>query len=319
MEEERTQSGAVLEGSRVVGLEGGFLAAVEADAEGDGRVGARGGAEVEGGAARCSRGGVVRRGVVGRSSGVSGGGSCCCVTGTCCRGGPAAARIGARVRGCSCRRSSGSGTVVGSCAASISTGTSVRTSSTSATSCSGDLVSSSIVLDEVLREDAALSVVGVVARVALRRRVSDLAGGKGATLQRVLGIAADAGDLLGQREHNGLVGSSRAVGSRVLVLADGCNLRVGRLDGRAGVGLKTDRARVALQRTVDQSGRHAGHVIGGFGVGEGLVSRGLLQTFRVGDAARALGGCSVALFDDELRPRCFDVWLTKSPNTGSLI
>ncbi len=60
------------------------------------------------------------------------------------------------------------------------------------------------------------------------------------------------------------------------MLLDGSNFWIDRLDARALVGRLTHFGSVALQRPIDESGDHALNVACCFGVGKGLVRRGLL-------------------------------------------
>lgn len=118
----------------------------------------------------------------------------------------------------------------------ITAGQSIVTTSTSPSDSSINLVSRRILNQQILRKYTTLRVVRDVARIPLGRRIADLAGRKRAALQRILGVAADSRDLLGESEDDGLVCDGGAGGGRVLVLLDGGDFRVGGWDRGAGLG-----------------------------------------------------------------------------------
>ena len=71
------------------------------------------------------------------------------------------------------------------------------------------------------------------------------------------------------------------------MLAEGSNFRIHRLDGGAESTGGTDTLRVALNGAVHESGDLAGNIACGFGVGEGLICRRLLEAGKIGHGSRA--------------------------------
>ena len=149
--------------------------------------------------------------------------------------------------------------------------------------CLGSLdLSGGRVLDDLaLGEDAAGSVVGIVAGVALAGVVTLVSGLEGAGLERVEGVSADLLNLLGESEGDSLVNLGSVGRGGVLVLLNGSNLGVDGLDALAGDGGLADLLSVALEGAVDEGSGHALDVLGGLCVGEGTVSGGLLEAVSV--------------------------------------
>lgn len=151
--------------------------------------------------------------------------------------------------GASRSRSVGSG-VGGS---SRSSGFSSGNGSTAIASYSSrDFSRGSIVDDEVLADDTADLVVGIVTGVALASVVVDISGLECARLECIKRVATDLGDLLSELKSDLLVDGSSTGGGGILVLGEGSDLRVLRLDGRAENGGEADLAGVALDGTVDE-------------------------------------------------------------------
>ena len=81
-----------------------------------------------------------------------------------------------------------------------------------------DVVSSHIIDEKILREDASNWVRCIVARVAFSRRVIGLSRSKGARLKSLLGITTDGGDLLREFKSDSLVIGSSIRRSSILML-----------------------------------------------------------------------------------------------------
>lgn len=125
--------------------------------------------------------------------------------------------------------------------------------------------------------DAAIVISVIIAGVTLGSWVANLAWCKGASLVGKGRVTADGGDLGGELLSNLLVQGSSSVGSGVLVLLEGSDLRVHGLDRSAGDRLQSDGSSVAFQGAVDESEGHAFYISGCLGIGESLVSSGLLE------------------------------------------
>lgn len=125
--------------------------------------------------------------------------------------------------------------------------------------------------------DAAIVISVIIAGVTLGSWVANLAWCKGASLVGKGRVTANGGDLGGELLSNLLVQGSSSVGSGVLVLLEGSDLRVHGLDRSAGDRLQSDGSSVAFQGAVDESEGHAFYISGCLGIGESLVSSGLLE------------------------------------------
>ncbi|CAG1999802.1 unnamed protein product [Fusarium graminearum] len=108
----------------------------------------------------------------------------------------------------------------------------------------------------------------------------------------LVGVSADTSQLLGQLKGDGLVNSLGTSASSILVLSEGCDLRVdsslcAKLAGSANLG------GVALNSLEEQRTSHTAEVTDSLGVGESLISSLLLQTSQVCDLACTLSGSSI--------------------------
>lgn len=167
----------------------------------------------------------------------------------------------------------------------------VAVASTARSNSSLNLVNGGLLNQEVLGKDAAVRVVGVVAGVSSSGGVANLARGKSAGEEGLGGVTADGSDLDG-KVQDGLLVFGRLGRGRVLDLRQGGDLGVDGLDGRAELAGLADGQGVPLQGAEDERVDHAGDVVVGLGVGEGLVGNDLLQTVEVGgvNLVRSLGG-----------------------------
>jgi hypothetical protein len=129
---------------------------------------------------------------------------------------------------------------------------------------------------------------GIRTGVAFASSVIDVTGREGTSLQCLLGITSDGGDLLRQIQHHLLVDIGGSVRSRVLMLLDSSNFRIDSLDACAGGGDAANCFRVALQGTIEESCCHSFNVTCPFSIGEGLVCGRLLKAVDVRNRAGTL-------------------------------
>lgn len=119
--------------------------------------------------------------------------------------------------------------------------------------------------------------------IAFARSVIQISRLESSTLERFLWITSHGGNLGCELEGDGFVSSRRANRCRVLMLLEGGDFWIDRLNTRALVGGLANFGSVALQRSIDKSIGHALDVACCFSVGEGLICSGLLKTFHVDD------------------------------------
>jgi hypothetical protein len=119
--------------------------------------------------------------------------------------------------------------------------------------------------------------------ISLSGVVIQISWSKCPTLDGVLRIASDARDLHRQLQGNGLVSGGCASRCWILVLADGCNLRIDCLDRSTGVALKAHFAGITLECAVYQSCNLTVDITSGLRIGESLVGSRLLETFDIRD------------------------------------
>lgn len=124
-------------------------------------------------------------------------------------------------------------------------------------------------VDESQKMGTLLTCAGVVILVAWRERAGQ---------ECILRIAPDRLDLLCKLEHDGLVSGCRSVRRWILVLGDGGDLGVDRLELATDDALDSNAGRVSLERRVRESGDLTGDVVGGLRVREGLIGCSLMQT-----------------------------------------
>ena len=146
---------------------------------------------------------------------------------------------------------------------------------------SADFSRGRVINEQVLREDAPLRVVGVVAAVTLGGRIANSTRSECAGFECKLRVATHGCDLLRELEDDGLVRGGRARRGRILVLLDRGDLRVDGLDAGASSACCADRARVTLQSTEDQCVDLGINIPSGLGIRESLVGDSLLQAVRV--------------------------------------
>jgi hypothetical protein len=273
--------GAVVESAQVSRLKGLLLAAVGGKTKGDGRVAvAKRGGTVGGSSIASSgvtRGSVVARGGVVTSSGIVTRGSVVARGGVVTRGGVlvAVTSIGVGI----VVTVTNVGVVTSSTVGSVTDCGSVVASSSSTDTSDGscDFIFGEVIDTKVLSVDASCIIVLIVAGVTGTGWVANLARRESRSLVGHHWVTTNRSDLTSELFGDLLVECLGSITGRVLVLLERSDLRVDGLDGLAGNGSKADRASVSFQSTVDESHGHALDITSCLGVGEGLVSYGLLE------------------------------------------
>jgi hypothetical protein len=142
---------------------------------------------------------------------------------------------------------------------------------------SQDLFLAQVVYAETQGVDAPVEVILVIASAAISRGIPNFTWGKCTGFVGTERVAANGGDLASKLSSDLLVEFLGPIGSSVLMLLKGGNLRVDSNNRLAEDRLQAHRSSIALQCSENESVNHAIDIALLLGIGEGLIGSGLLK------------------------------------------